>query len=87
MTSFTALVTRNLTTFFAGILIASPVAGFLPTRDLICPRTKRPTPGNTNSPVFRDRSASKDKSLATFFETPSFLAVFAADGNPVAILT
>ena len=32
MASFTALATRNLTTFLAGILMASPVAGLRPMR-------------------------------------------------------
>jgi len=34
ITSLAAMATRNLTTFLAGILIASPVAGFLPLRAL-----------------------------------------------------
>ena len=32
MASLAALATRNFTTFFAGILIAAPVAGFRPIR-------------------------------------------------------
>src|SRR5260370_950796 len=68
--SFWAFATRNLAVFFEEALLA----------------TRRPTPGNTNSPVFSDRSASKESSLATFFDTPSVLAAFAADGNPVFIL-
>src|SRR6185503_12840149 len=34
MASFAALATRNLTTFFAGMLICSPVAGLRPMRAL-----------------------------------------------------
>lgn len=65
-------------------MIASPFAEIGRERDLT--RTRRPTPGSTNSPDFRDRSANTDKSLATFFDMPSFLAVLAAEGNPVVIL-
>ena len=43
--SFTALATRNFTTFLAGILIASPVAGLRPMRALRSTRTSRPMPG------------------------------------------
>ena len=83
MASLTVFETRNLTSFFAVDL----VAGLLTTLDFLWTRTRRPTPGNTNSPVSSDRSARKDRSLATFLEMPSFLAAFAADGNPVAIFT
>jgi hypothetical protein len=82
-----ALAIRNLATFFAGTLLVSPDAAFRPACDFACTRTKRPTPGNTNSPVFSDRSANKERSLATFFDTPSFFAVFAALGKPVSTLT
>src|ERR1700676_2372384 len=50
--SFTALATRNFTTFLAGILIASPVAGLRPMRALRSPRTSRPMRGSTHIPFF-----------------------------------
>jgi len=34
MASLATLATRNLTTFFAGILMASPVAGFVSVRGI-----------------------------------------------------
>src|SRR5712692_2618305 len=52
MESFTALAMRNFTTFLAGILIASPVAGLRPMRALRSTRTRRPIPGITNIPLF-----------------------------------
>src|SRR5258708_4703774 len=50
--SLTAFATRNFTTFLAGILIASPVAGLRPILALRSTRTSRPTPGITNMPFF-----------------------------------
>src|SRR5689334_5357495 len=50
--SFAAFATRNFTTFLAGILIDSPVAGLRPTRALRSTRTSRPIPGSTNTPFF-----------------------------------
>src|ERR1035438_4131949 len=50
--SFAALATRNLTTFLAGILMASPVAGLRPIRALRSTRTSLPSPGTTKTPLF-----------------------------------
>src|SRR5215469_2037862 len=50
--SFAAFATRNFTTFLAGILMVSPVAGLRPVRALRSTRTKRPMPGRTNTPFF-----------------------------------
>jgi hypothetical protein len=47
-----ALATRIFTTVLAGMLICSPVAGFLPTRALRLTRTSLPMPGNVKAPVF-----------------------------------
>ena len=44
--SLHALAMRNFTTFLAGILIASPVAGFRPMRAFRCTRTSFPSPGS-----------------------------------------
>src|SRR5262245_8493913 len=52
MASLTILATLNFTTFLAGILIASPVAGLRPIRALRSTRTRRPIPGRTNNPFF-----------------------------------
>src|SRR5882724_10005905 len=50
--SLAAFATRNFTTVFAAILIAWPVAGFLPMRALRFAFTSRPRPGITNTPFF-----------------------------------
>src|ERR1700742_1734870 len=50
--SLALLAIRNLTTFFAAILIVSPVAGFLPMRAFRSTLTSRPRPGTTNKPFF-----------------------------------
>jgi len=42
----------EFTTFLAGILMASPVAGFRPIRAFRSTRTSRPSPGTTNTPFF-----------------------------------
>src|SRR6201996_7915845 len=52
MLSFAALATRNFTTVFALILIASPVCGLRPMRALRSALTNRPSPGITNTPFF-----------------------------------
>src|SRR5919201_3445534 len=52
MASLVALATRNFTTVLAGILIGSPVCGFLPIRALRFDFTRRPSPGITNMPLF-----------------------------------
>jgi hypothetical protein len=52
MASFAAFATRNFTTFLAGILIDSPVAGLRPIRAFRSTLTSRPIPGNTNTPFF-----------------------------------
>ena len=52
MASFAAFATRNLTTFLAGILIDSPVAGLRPMRALRSTRTSLPIPGSTKTPFF-----------------------------------
>ncbi len=52
MASLALLAIRNFTTFFAAILIASPVAGFRPMRALLSTLTNRPIPGNTKSEFF-----------------------------------
>jgi hypothetical protein len=46
------LATRNFTTFLAGILIDSPVAGLRPILALRSIRASRPSPGTTNKPFF-----------------------------------
>src|SRR5258708_24371393 len=48
--SLAAFATRHLTTFFAGILICSPVAGFRPLLPLRSTRTTLPRPGTINTP-------------------------------------
>lgn len=85
--SFAGFAMWNLTTLLVGVLAASTATLFLAPCVLRLARTSRPTPESTNSPVANERSANKDRSLATLFDTPSLLAVFAADGNPVVILT
>ena len=52
MTSLADLATRNFTTVFALILIASPVCGLRPMRALRSAFTRRPMPGITNTPFF-----------------------------------
>ena len=52
MASFAAFATRNLTTFLAGILIDSPVAGLRPIRAFRSTRTSLPMPGSTKTPFF-----------------------------------
>lgn len=84
--SFADLATRNFTTFLAGILIASPVAGLRPPRAFRSTRTNRPRPGIANSPDFSERSAISARTKASCFETPSFLAVSKTEGNGVVIL-
>ena len=57
--SFSCLAILALTTVFAGILIASPVAGLRPIRALRCCFTSFTIPGSTNSPDrFNSFSAS-----------------------------
>src|SRR5215510_11686696 len=53
--SLAALATRNFRTVFAGILISSPVAGFLPIRAFLFCFTSLPRPGIANSPFFASR--------------------------------
>src|SRR5437870_9329509 len=65
MASFTALATRNFTTFLAGILICSPVAGFRPILALRSTRTSLPRPGTMNTP----------------FDFTSFTAVVASESK------
>src|ERR1035438_5645876 len=55
-----ALATRNVTTLFAGTLIAPLPASLSVVRALRSSRTIRPTPGSTNSPVSIECLASKD---------------------------
>ena len=79
--SFTALATRNFTTFLAGILIASPVAGLRPMRALRSTRTRRPTPGKTATPLFLVSATASSayavvSDLATFVVTPTVSASF-----------
>src|ERR1700761_2233897 len=52
MLSLAALATRNLTTVFALILMASPVCGLRPMRALRSAFFKRPMPGITKTPFF-----------------------------------
>src|SRR5579864_2703112 len=75
MASFTAFATRNFTTFLAGILIASPVAGLRPMRALRSTRTSLPIPGRMLMPFFLvSRTASSAyaimKDLACLLGTP-----------------
>src|SRR5258706_16110974 len=70
--SFTAFATRNFTTFFAGILIASPVAGLRPMRAFLSTRTSRPMPGRMLTPFFLVSRTAKSayasmKDFATLF--------------------
>src|SRR5437660_2641932 len=79
--SFTALATRNFTTFLAGILIASPVAGLRPMRALRSTRTRRPMPGRTVTPFFLVSAIAISayavvKDLATLLGTPTVSASF-----------
>jgi hypothetical protein len=79
MASLAAFATRNFTAFFAGILIAAPVAGLRPMRALRSTRTSRPSPGITNTPFFLTSLIALPasvviKELATFFVTSHFSA-------------
>src|SRR5512141_3363546 len=79
--SFTALATRNFTTFLAGILMASPVAGLRPMRALRSTRTSRPMPGRTVTPFFLVSAMARSayavvKDLATLAGTPTTSASF-----------
>src|SRR5579872_2104027 len=86
MTSFAALAGRNFTTFLAGISVASPAAGLRLTRALRPTRNTGPRPGIANTPVFCERSAISERTIASCFETPSRLAVSITEGNGVVIL-
>ena len=52
MESLAALATRNFTTVLAVILMAAPVAGFLPMRAWRFDLTSRPMPGRMKRPFF-----------------------------------
>ena len=66
MVSLADFATRNFTTVFALILMASPVCGLRPMRALRSAFTSRPMPGITNTPFFLVSfmavSASRSKS-------------------------
>src|SRR5690242_18542139 len=77
--SFTALATRNFTTFLAGMLICWPVAGLRPILAFRSTRTSLPRPGTTKTPVFltsfRAVAASDSSTcLAVLFEISQFSA-------------
>src|SRR6202158_4127094 len=79
--SLTALDTRNFTTFLAGILMASPVAGLRPMRALRSTRTSRPMPGRTVTPFFLVSAIAVSayavvNALATLAGTPTISASF-----------
>src|SRR6202163_5100150 len=77
--SFTAFATRNFTTFLAGILIGSPVAGLRPIRALRSTRTRRPIPGITNIPFFLvSRTAISAKLVTKVFAALVVLPVAGA---------
>src|SRR5271165_7681395 len=83
--SFTALATRNFTTFLAGILIASPVAGLRPTRALRSTRTRRPIPGITNMPFFLvSRTAISAKTVMKCFAVLVAISVVSASSFTMA---
>ena len=68
--SFAAFATRNLTTRFAGILIDSPVAGFLPILALRLTSTSFPNPGIVNvffASLYARFTNSSTKVPAVFF--------------------
>jgi hypothetical protein len=54
MASLATLAILNFTTFLAAILMASPVAGFLPIRAFRSILTNRPIPGQNEEAVFLD---------------------------------
>jgi hypothetical protein len=74
--SFAALATRNFTTVFAGILMASPVCGLRPMRALRFDFTRRPRPGTMNTPFFFvsliATSASASRNAAACCSSHSF---------------
>lgn len=70
-----ALATRTFPAFLAGAL-ASVSRG-----------VKRPIPGIANIPVFWERSAICDKTIASRFDTPSLFAVSMTEGKVVVTLT
>src|SRR5450759_688990 len=77
--SFTAFATRNFTTFLAGILIASPVAGLRPVLALRSTRTSRPMPGMMKIPFFLvSRTARSEKDVMNCFATLLLVPVASA---------
>jgi hypothetical protein len=79
--SLQALATRIFTTVLAGILIGSPVAGFLPTRALRLTITSLPTPGKVKAPAFlvsvtANVAISSMTDAATFLERSNFFAKY-----------
>jgi hypothetical protein len=58
--SLHALAIRIFTTVFAGILIASPVAGYLPFLAFRFERTSFPIPGMVKDPVFLVSEIARD---------------------------
>src|SRR4030066_1918094 len=79
--SFAALATRNFTTFLAGILIASPVWGFLPMRALRFTRTSLPRPGSVKAffaSLYASAAMSSRICTANFFLMLAFFAMWSA---------
>jgi hypothetical protein len=79
--SLQALAIRIFTTVLAGILMGSPVAGFLPTRALRLTKTSLPTPGKVKTPAFlvsaiANAAISSMTDEAIFFERSNFFAKY-----------
>src|SRR5438093_1702568 len=73
--SFACLAMRNLSTRFAGIEIASPVAGLRPILALRSTTTSLPTPGNVNpfrASLYASIASSSSTVATCFFARPVF---------------
>jgi hypothetical protein len=81
----------NLTTFFAGICISSPVLGFLPVRAALLAIENEPKPMSTTRPPSFNVSvvASMNASsafLASFFDNSLFEAMASISSDLLIIL-
>jgi hypothetical protein len=84
--SVTDFASRNFTTFLAGILIASPVAGFRPIRAFRSARTSLPIPGKMNTPFFFvSRIAKSASDSMNCFATLLFTLVVSASSLTIAV--
>jgi hypothetical protein len=75
--SFAALAIRNFITFLAGILIAAPVAGFLPMRAFRFTRTSLPSPGKVKAflaSLYASSETEDSISSIFFFGNSNFVA-------------